>query len=279
MNRLSFSSVVFVLLLAQAPAAPRTPVGDDLYRGWLEMYDLRFEEAHQTIARWQRAHPEDPLGAASQAAGYLFSEFARLGVLESELFVSDRRFEHRKRLEPDPKAKQLFLQAVERADQLSDAVLQKSPSDRDALFAKSLELGLRADYASLVEKQNLASLSYTKQSRMFAERLLRADPNAYDGYLASGVENYILSLKALPVRFVLHLAGANVDREKGIQQLTLTAEKGHYLEPFAKLLLAVAALRDKDPGRAQILLQELHDRFPGNTLYLRELSRITLGTQ
>jgi hypothetical protein len=51
------------------------------------------------------------------------------------------------------------------------------------------------------------------------------------------------------------------------------------LEPFAKVLLAVAALRDKDRVRAQTILQELHNRFPGNTLYTHELSLLTTNTR
>ncbi len=40
------------------------------------------------------------------------------------------------------------------------------------------------------------------------------------------------------------------------------------------MLLAVAALRDKDPVRARELLGELHRRFPDNELYTREMNRI-----
>jgi hypothetical protein len=65
-----------------------------------------------------------------------------------------------------------------------------------------------------------------------------------------------------------------VDREKGLEELRLTAQHGHYLEPFAKLLLAVAAIRDNDRARARELLTELHNRFPNNQLYLRELNRL-----
>ena len=45
----------------------------------------------------------------------------------------------------------------------------------------------------------------------------------------------------------------------------------------AKLLLAVAALRDKNPARASELHGELHRRFPDNELYTREMDRIDKG--
>ena len=267
------------LFLFQAFAASPTNATDDLYRGWLKMYDLRFDEAHQSVDRWQKTHAADALGPVSQAAGYLFAELARLGVLESELFVSDHRFEQRQKQRPDPRAKQAFMREIAMADRLADQALAKTPNDQNALFAKSLALGLQADYAALIDKESLASLRFTKQARTYAEKVLELDPKAYDAYLGPGVENYLLSLKAAPLRFALQITGSHINKQKGIEELKLTAAHGHYLEPFAKLLLAVAALRDKDPAQAQRLLQELHDRFPGNPLYARELARLTVGTR
>ena len=245
-----------------------------LYAGWLQMYDLKFDDAHRSFAAWKQSYPNDPLGPASNAAAYLFSELARLGALESELFVDDSRFKGRAKLRPDPAKKALFVQELGQAERLADAALQRSGADPNALFVKSLASGLRADNAGLIEKQSLAALGYTKDGRIFAERLLQADPQASDAYLGPGVENYMLSLKPAPLRILLRMTGANVDREKGLEELRETAAHGHYLEPFAKLLLAVAALRDNNPTRARELLGELHRRFPDNELYMRELDRI-----
>jgi hypothetical protein len=209
----------------------------------------------------------------------LFSELARLGALESELFVDDSRFKERARLRPDPARKALFVQEIAQADRLADAALQKSGADPNALFVKSLTFGLRADNAGLIEKQSLAALSYTKQGRVYADRLMESNPLAFDAYLGPGVENYLLSLKPAPLRILLRITGSNVDREKGLEEIRKTAFNGHYLEPFAKLLLAVAALRDKNPVRARELLAELHGRFPDNELYTREMNRIDKGVR
>ncbi len=59
---------------------------------------------------------------------------------------------------------------------------------------------------------------------------MSAHPNNYDAYLAPGIENYILSLKVAPVRFLLRLKGAQVDHDKGIDGLAKTAAHGYYLE-------------------------------------------------
>jgi hypothetical protein len=248
---------------------------DSLYRGWLKMYDLRFDEAHQVFDPWKQSHPQDSMGPASNAAAYLFSELARLGTLEAELFTDNARFVDRAKLHPDPSLRSHFDHEIEQADRLADAALHTSGNDENALFAKALSLGLRADFAGLVDKQDLAALKFTKDGRAYADRLMAVDPNAYDAYLGPGVENYLLSLKPAPLRVLLRMTGARVDREKGLEQLRMTALHGHYLEPFAKLLLAVAALRDKNQAIAKNILQELHTRFPNNQLYLHELNRLS----
>ena len=77
------------------------------------------------------------------------------------------------------------------------------------------------------------------------------------------------------MRALLWITGSQVDREKGLENLRITAQYGHYLEPFAKLLLAVAALRDNNRSLARDLLSGLHNRFPNNPLYLKELNRLS----
>ena len=237
-----------VLVLPALSLAGEHLPGSRLYGGWLMMYNLKFDDAHQNFAAWKHDHPEDSLGPASNAAAYLFSELARLGALESELFVDDSRFKNRPKLTPDKSKGAMFVEEIAEAERLADSSLQKSPVDPNALFVKSLTFGLRADYAGLIEKRSLAALDYTKQGRTFADKLLSADPQAFDAYLGPGVENYLLSLKPAPLRILLRMTGSNVDREKGIEEIRRTAQHGYYLEPFAKLLLAVAALRDNNPG-------------------------------
>jgi hypothetical protein len=270
--------VLVSLLIGITPgrtAASTLPRSEEVYQGWLKMYDLQFDEAHRIFGQWTQNHPADPLGPASDAAAYLFSELARLGALESELFVDDVRFAERKKLQPNGQVRSRFTQQINQADHLADATLEKSPNDANALFVKSLTCGLRADYAALVDKQNLTALSFTKEGRPYGEKLLLVDPGAFDAYLGSGVENYLLSLKAAPLRILLRLTGSRIDHDKGLEQLRMTALHGYYFEPFAKLLLAVAALRDKKPEQAAELLRGLHDRFPKNELYSVELERIT----
>ena len=246
----------------------------DLDRGFSQMYNLDFPSAHATFGAYQQAHPEDPMGHVSNAAAYLFSEFDRLHILESDLFTDDHRFDNRGKLTPDPAVKTEFEKELAKSTDLANKILAQNAQDKNALFAQVMANGLRGDYAAMIEKRNLASLGYMKTSRTIAQQLLLIDPTCYDAYLAIGVENYLLGSSAAPVRWVLHMTGSQTDKEEGMRRLRLTADKGRYLAPFARLLLAVAALRDKDRQTARTLLASLAVEFPGNLLYAKELARI-----
>lgn len=278
MTRARRWSIVVTICALAALGIPHVAASDApataLDQGFRELYNLDFDAAHQAFQQWQRAHPEDPLGHVSDAAAYLFSEFDRLHVLEVELFVDDNKYEHRVRNTADPKAKQGFDQEINKAQQLVDTALARNPRDANALFSKVLMLGLEGDYAALIEKRDLRGLSYMKQGRAVAQQLLAVNPHNYDAYLAIGVENYLLSLKPAPVRWILQIGGAETDKETGLDKLEITAEKGHYLLPYARMLLAVAALRDHDRNRARGLLQDLAQQYPQNHLYAQELARL-----
>lgn len=273
----SLSIPAIFLALAQGVLGPMGGVlstTSPLDLGYRQMYNLQFNDAHKTFQAYEQEHPNDPLGPASDGAAYVFDEFDRLGVLQSELFVDNVKFKERKKPAPDPAIRQNFNRVSAKSQHLADAILQRSPSDRNSLLATVLNLGLQSDYLAMIEKSDLAALSYQKRAGLAAQKLLAADPTCYDAYLAIGVENYILGLKPAPVRWLLRVYGAETDKESGIQKLQLTAEKGHYLLPFARLLLAVAALRDNNRSRARDLLQNLAQEFPNNQLYRRELSRL-----
>jgi hypothetical protein len=268
--------LIFIASAGRALAVDSDLKSEEIYSAWLQMYDLKFDEAHRALERWQKVHPDDSLGPASDAAAYLFSELNRLGSLEAELFVDDNRFKNRKTLDPDARAKARFSERVDRADRLAESTLEKSNADARALFVKTLTHGLRADYVALIDGRGLKALSYTKAGRVYADRLLAADPQAFDAYLGSGIENYVLSLKPIALRLLFRLTGSQVDRETGLAKLRKTASQGYYLEPFAKLLLAVAALRDNNREQARSILMGLRDRFPNNELYSRELDRLSV---
>jgi hypothetical protein len=245
-----------------------------LEQGYRQMYNLQFDSAHRTFAKYEQEKPSDPLGPVSDAAAYLFSEFDRLKILQSQFFVDNQKFLRLKRPAPDAAVRQKFESDLARAQGLSERESNNPPAAANALFANTLRLGLHADYLALIERQDLAALREIRSARQNATALLASHPECYDAYLAPGVENYLLSLKAAPVRWLLQAGGAQTSKQVGLQNLRVTAQKGHLLLPYARLLLAVAALRDHDREQGKQLLSWLAREYPNNTLYRQELRKL-----
>jgi hypothetical protein len=268
--------VCAVALIGRVAAVDTVSSAASLDHGFSLLYNLDFAQAHQVFLSFQQEHPDDPMGPACDAAGFLFSEFNRLGVLESQFYADDKTFDARKQLAPDSSVRDRFNAALVEADSRARSRLAKNPRDRNALFALTMSSGLKADYAGLIEKRNLASLHYTKEATAWAEQLLAVDPECFDAHLATGVSQYIIGSMAAPIRWLVRLGGVSGDKAKGIAELQLTAQRGHYLAPFARILLAIAYVREKDKTQARELLVSLRDEFPHNPLFAQEIARLDL---
>lgn len=245
-----------------------------LDQGYDDMYNLQFDAAHRVLTQYEALQPTDPMGPVSDAAVCLFSELERLHILQSEFFVNNRHFFDFTVRHPDPPVKARFDEDLEKTQRLAALQLKSSERRANAMLAETLRLGLRADYLALIERSNLAALAETKKARILARQLLAKYPRYYDAYIAMGVENYLLSQKPAPIRLVLRMTGARTDKQRGIKELRLTAEHGHYLKPYARLLLAVAALRDGNRKKARELLGWLAVQYPQNRLYKDELTKL-----
>lgn len=75
-------------------------------------------------------------------------------------------------------------------------------------------------------------------------------------------------------KLFLGFSGIHSDEKLGIQQLEMAAKSGQCLRPFAKIMLALAALREEKPEVARIQLKELVAEFPENSLFANELAKL-----
>jgi hypothetical protein len=255
---------------------PSTLAAEDpsLDRGFHCLYNLQFDDAQAQFYGWQQQFPDDPVGPAAESAAFLFQEFDRLGTLELQFFTRSGSLGPEKKRVPDPNIRFRLFDAVDRATQNAAKRLAANPRDVDAMFAMALASGQTADYQALIEKHTLASLQSAKRAAKWARLLLAVDPHYYDAYVASGSEKYIIGSLIAPVRWLLRLDGVNGDKEEGMRQVTLTAQNGRYLAPLARILLAIAYMREHKDADARTLLVKLSADFPANTVFPRALTQL-----
>jgi hypothetical protein len=264
--------------VAQTRQGPSVNTEAALHAAYARLYDFDFKGAHEILDRQRQLDPQAPLIFAVQSAAYLFAELDRLKILELDFFTDDDKVVDRRKLIPDPVIRQKFFDSVAESDRLANARLAVNPDDPDALLALCMTTGMVTDYAALVEKRRLASFSLAKKSHVWAKKLLALNPPMVDAYMTFGTAEYIVGSLPFFFRWFVHMDSVEGSKSKGIEELTLVAEKGNYCGPFARMLLAVIALREKHPEEAERLLAGLAKDYPDNSLIRKELARVIRQT-
>jgi len=275
-------SAVVLLLCASAGAAQPKP--DETYPAFTDvpeltagfnlLYEQKFEEARAKFTDWCSHNPNDPFGPTAIAASYLFEEFYRQGVLTSEFYLDDKKFLHGIDGKPDPERLKSFQLAVASARQLSADRIKENAKDPEALFALTMAAGMESNALTVLQKKHVDSLKRMKEANDYAKQILAIRPDALDAYVAPGSANYVIGCLSGTARFFLWFGGIHGDKKLGMEQVTKTAEGGRYLKPFAKILLALAALREKQPELAKRLLKELNEQYPESPAFAAEYAKV-----
>ena len=203
----------------------------------------------------------------------MFEELYRQGVLTSDFFLDEKRFLHGIDGKPDADRMKNFRDALDLARQLSRQRLAKNPKDPEALFGLTLAAGMESDADAILEKKQLDGLKRMKEANEYAKQLLAQQPDSNDAYVALGAANYIIGSLNPGYRFALWFGGIHGDKKLGMAQLGKTADNGRYLKPFAKILLALSARREKQNALAQKLLLQLTEEFPSSPLFAAEYAK------
>jgi hypothetical protein len=257
------------------PVASKLPsVEDKLAQSYHAMYDLKFQEAFQAADEAKAVAQDDPLPYVAQAWVAFFSELDRLHILRSELFATDDSYNSRDVYTWDTGNKKIFDGSLDQAEKLAQDRLNRNQNDSRALLALSLINGLHGDDFGIFTKKDLKAITYIKTATTYAEKLLAQSPDSYDAYVATGMGKVIVARKSAPVRWVLRLGGLKGDEDEGIKELTLAADHAHYLAPFARLLVVFEDVRFKNPTDARRRLEDLHQQFPNNHLFVEELDKL-----
>ena len=266
-----------VALAAQAAAvwSLQAEVSDapELDAGFHLLYDLKPEEARAKFAVWKISHPEDPLGSAAEAASYLFEECYRQGVLTSEFFLDNKRFLDIAAIQPDPELRDAFFAADLRGQTQARVQLAADPDDKNALFAMTISLGMQAGLRQSDREAPAGKPEHDTQSRHVCQTTAGRQPRRRRCLPHSGRRELH---HRQPAGFQTTLPSFQGDRRRergGIRQL-VSRRRRTLPAPFAKMLLALAALREKKISVARIRLTELAAEFPENPLFAGEMAKL-----
>src|SRR5690349_5272963 len=102
-------------------------------QGFDSFYNLEYEQAIRVFQRLRDTDPGNPAFQNHVATVNLYQQLYVAGVLQGDLFSSNRFFRNRK-IETDPELEKNFRAANDRAIQLCEQRLKQNAADQDALF-------------------------------------------------------------------------------------------------------------------------------------------------
>lgn len=267
---------LFALLLpAVAVGDTRPEVDPQIQKAYNQMYDADFRGAAQTLAEFRKDHPADPMGPVSDAANDLFEQLHTMGVLRKDFAHGGKIFGDPPPKSASPRVSKAFRTALNDTHKLTTSALRKNSNDVQAMLANVLAATLRADYDALVKQSGGSALKEIEQATADSHKVLAVCSQCFDADLASAVENYILGQQSGVDKFFLHLTGAQANESKGLKELKDIAANGQYFRSYARVLLAIAAVRQHNNTRAHDLMVELSKEYPKNDFFRYALQSVS----
>lgn len=225
-----------------------------LLHGIWKSLNLGEEEGEAEFRKAIELDPARPLG-------YAFQAMARL-------FFYETSFEEKRK----KKREASLLNAIEESQKWGEKQMEQDPKNGEAYFALALARMARNRW-EIVQQNYFRAFREAQEVWDYLGKALERDPQNYDIYFPMGILHYHLDHLPGLTRWIMALFVTSGDKEKGIQELQRTAQKGFFLKDLALTnLLSIYGNFEKKPGQALPLAQQLIRKYPDNYNFLFALA-------
>ncbi|PKN71527.1 MAG: hypothetical protein CVU54_00445 [Deltaproteobacteria bacterium HGW-Deltaproteobacteria-12] len=246
---LIFSTVL--LISAQSSEMALAETQSDQLQSYLRLgiekaFNMEFSHAHAFLQKAVELDPESPTG------------YAYLAMIN--LFAYEMSFDENIR----KKHQDQMLRYVDEALARGEKKIGKNPKDSKAYLAMAMAKIARYNWLSH-HKKYFSMAREASAVWEYLEKAKESDPQNYDLYLFMGSFRYHIDHLPGLTRFLSSLIVTSGDRQKGLQELELAANKGALLKQLALSELSSNYLNfEKQPGRALPIIKKLKETYPNN---------------
>jgi tetratricopeptide (TPR) repeat protein len=182
------------------------------------------------------------------------------------------------RIQLDPASPALdeeFNLLIDKAIASTEAWVERSPDSAEAHFYLGAAYAARVQFLVL-RNEKLAAARDGKRIKQALERAVTLDDDLDDAYFGIGMYQYyadVAPTAAKVLRFLLMLPGG--DRTEGLARMLRARAHGRLLQGEADYQLQIIYLwYEHRIDQAIALLDSLHDRYPGNPLFVSQLADV-----
>lgn len=243
-------SLLLLLLAAPVGASSVTPEMDKLLLEGIDaLYRMDFPAADLAAQKAFALQPDYP--------------HPYLGAAATELI----RFTYGAEAS-DPTKVAAFESKVDKAAQVAQAWLKTHPKDAQVLMVLGSAHGISSRLA-MVRRDWLDAFTHGRKAMKYVRAAQKADPELWDAYLGTGMFDYYVD--TIP-RFAGWLAKIMLggDRARGLKQVAMVAQKGHYAKTAAELILVEVYTEDdfggRNPPEAVRLMTGIRAKYPDSPM-------------
>ena len=231
-----------------------------------ELYSLDREKAQETFRQATVADPRDAGAYRGLASALWLSITYRRGNMTVDDYLG--RVNRTNTPPPPPPAETAAAvrEAIDRALALARKRVDANPRDADGHYQIGAAVGLRASYIATVEGKALGAFRAAREAYEEHEKVLALDPGRKDAGLTVGTYRYIVSVLALPVRWVAYIAGFGGGKERGLRMVEEAAAYPGDNRTDARFALILIYNRERRYDDALKQLEVLRQQFPRNRL-------------
>jgi tetratricopeptide (TPR) repeat protein len=223
-----------------------TPFRSYLKLGIEKAINLEFHDANLYLQKALEMDPENPTAYAYRSMIDLLAY--KMG------FDENMRQNHQASM----------LRYADEALARGEKRIKKNRQDSQAYFAMAMAKTTKVDWA-IQQKHYFTMVNETSNIWEYLGKARENDPQNYDLYFLTGLLHYHIGHLPGLTRFLSSLIITSGNRQQGLQELELAAQKGDLLKQLALAELSSDYLNfEKQPERALPIILELKGKFPNN---------------
>ena len=227
-----------------------------LRQGIDNAFNLETASANVYLKKAVELDPENPTG------------YAYLAMLS--LFSYEMSFEQRDK----DTNQEALLRYVKEALSKGEKKIEKNSQDSQAYLAMALAKIAKLQWA-IHQKSYFTIARETSNIWDYLEKAKEGNPQNHDIYFLMGLLHYHLDHLSGFLRFLSSAFIISGNRQKGLQELELAAQKGDLLNEIAQAELSSDYLNfEKQPAKALPFARKLNKRFPNNYNFLFAMGNV-----
>lgn len=246
----------FISIILSQICFAQTDIRDSLITtGIDQIYSIKFEQAEYTFQNLKNNFPSDP-------AGIFF--LTMIDWWRILLNTTNEKYDDR------------FLKKLNDIIEKCDLILEKDPNNVEVLFFKGGAIGFRGRLRALRHSW-LKAADDGRLALPIIKKVTSLKPNYYDAIFGLGIYNYYASIlpDKYPILKPFMLFMPSTDKDEGIRQVKLTAEKGKYAKYEANYFLMLIYFTDENqPFESYKYASLLAKEFPDNPVFEKWEGRI-----